>query len=127
MNQSLIEEAKKAREKAYVPYSQFKVGAAILTIDDKIFTGCNIENVSLGLTVCAEVTALVKAVSEGFKSFKELVTIADSEAVCPPCGRCRQMLYEFSPDMKIIMVTVKGKKEETLLKEILPKAFDFRS
>lgn len=123
MSKKLIASAKKARKKAYAPYSKFKVGAALEAVNGKIYTGCNVENASYGIAVCAERTALVKAVSEGAKKFKRIVIIADMKNPCPPCGICRQALYEFSPNMEVIMSNMKGKIERTTLSALLKNAF----
>ncbi|WP_027407840.1 cytidine deaminase [Anoxybacteroides tepidamans] len=125
MNTSwLIEEAKKAREYAYVPYSQFKVGAALLTKDGKIYRGCNIENAAYSACNCAERTALFKAYSEGDRDFAALAVIADSSRPVPPCGVCRQVISELCPsDMKVILANTKGDVTELTVKELLPAAF----
>lgn len=123
MTKKIIALAKKARKKAYVPYSKFKVGAALEASNGKIYTGCNIENASYGVTVCAERAALVKAVSEGVKKFKRIAIIADTKYPCPPCGICRQALYEFSPDLEIIMSNLKGKTMVVKLSSLLKHAF----
>lgn len=121
--EELIRLAKEARERAYAPYSKFKVGAALLTEDGKVFTGGNVENASYGLSICAERVAAVKAVSDGHTRFSRLVVVADTEEPCPPCGVCRQMLFEFAPDMPILMVTLRGKEKELTLRELLPEPF----
>ena len=121
--EELIRLAKEARERAYAPYSRFKVGAALLTEDGKVFTGGNVENASYGLSICAERVAAVKAVSDGHTKFSRLVVVADTEEPCPPCGVCRQMLFEFAPDMPILMVTLRGKEKELTLRELLPEPF----
>lgn len=118
----LMEAAKKVRMNAYSPYSTFKVGAAVLTEDDEIYTGCNIENASFGLTNCAERTAIFKAVSEGKYKFKALAVIADTEKPVAPCGACRQVLVEFKIP-RIIMGNLKGDIKEVTLEEILPYSF----
>jgi cytidine deaminase len=120
----LIEEAKKAREYAYAPYSQFKVGAALLTKDGKVYRGCNIENAAYSMCNCAERTALFKAYSEGDKEFAALAVIADTPRPVPPCGACRQVIFELCPsDMKIILANLNGDIAELTVKELLPKAF----
>ena len=121
---ALIEKAKEAREMAYVPYSKFKVGAALLTEEDDIIKGCNIENASYGLTNCAERTALFKAYSEGIKKFKALAVVADTERPVPPCGACRQVMAEFCPpNMPVYLTNLKGDIFETTVQELLPGAF----
>ncbi|MBO8137122.1 MAG: cytidine deaminase [Desulfotomaculum sp.] len=122
--QELIKEAAKAREFAYAPYSNFKVGAALLTKDGKVYHGCNIENASYGLCNCAERTALFKAYSEGEKNFEMLAVIADTDRPVPPCGACLQVISELCrPDMKIIMANLKGDINEKKVIELLPSAF----
>lgn len=121
--EELIRLAKEARERAYAPYSEFKVGAALLTEDGEVFTGGNVENASYGLSVCAERVAVVKAVSEGHTKFRRLVVVADTEEPCPPCGVCRQMLYEFAPDMSVLMVNLEGKEKELTVRQLLPEPF----
>jgi cytidine deaminase len=120
----LIEEAKKAREYAYVPYSKFKVGAALLTKDGKVYRGCNIENAAYSMCNCAERTALFKAYSEGDKEFAALAVIADTPRPVPPCGACRQVIFELCPsDMKVILANLNGDITELMVKELLPNAF----
>ncbi|OIJ16700.1 cytidine deaminase [Anaerobacillus alkalilacustris] len=120
----LIDEAKLAREKAYVPYSKFKVGAALLTKDGKIYHGCNIENAAYSMCNCAERTALFKAYSEGDTKYSALCVIADTARPVPPCGACRQVITELCPkDMKIILTNLHGDIEETTVENLLPGAF----
>jgi cytidine deaminase len=120
----LIEEAKIARERAYVPYSKFKVGAALLTTDGKIYHGCNIENAAYSMCNCAERTAIFKAYSEGEKKFDTLCVVADTKRPVPPCGACRQVIAELCPsDMKVILTNLQGDIEETTVKNLLPGAF----
>ena len=119
----LITKAKKARQGAYAPYSKFKVGAALETKSGRIFTGCNVENASYGATCCAERVALFKAVSEGVKSFRRIAIVADTPKPCPPCGICRQALYEFGSDMEIITATTRGVVEIARLSQLLPYPF----
>lgn len=122
--QQLIEAAKQARERAYVPYSNFKVGAALLTKDGKVYGGCNIENASYGLCNCAERTALFKAYSEGDHEYAMLAVVADTERPVPPCGACRQVIVELcDPNMPVILANMKGDVQETTVKELLPGAF----
>ncbi|ANB57067.1 cytidine deaminase [Anoxybacillus sp. B7M1] len=122
--QELITEAKKAREYAYVPYSKFKVGAALLTKNGKVYRGCNIENAAYSVCNCAERTALFKAYSEGDTDYAALAVIADSSRPVPPCGACRQVIAELCPpDMKIILTNLKGDIRELTVKELLPGAF----
>lgn len=122
--EKLIELAIQAREKAYAPYSKFKVGAAAETEDGKIYTGCNVENSSLGLTICAERLALWKAVSDGHYKFRRLAVVADTKEPCSPCGACRQTLLEFCEnDAEVIMGNIKGETETMKLSALVPKAF----
>lgn len=119
----LIEAAREAREKAYCPYSKFKVGAALLAESGKIYTGVNVENASYGLTNCAERTALFKAVSEGERKFKAIAVVLDAPDFGAPCGACRQVIYEFGRNMDVIMATVSGKYKIMKADELLPLAF----
>jgi cytidine deaminase len=122
--EKLIEESKKAREKAYVPYSNFQVGAAILTTDGKVYHGCNIENAAYSMCNCAERTALFKAYSEGDRDFKMLAVVADTDRPCSPCGACRQVISELCPsDMKVVLTNLKGDTLEITVAELLPGAF----
>ncbi|MCJ7814312.1 MAG: cytidine deaminase [Candidatus Atribacteria bacterium] len=121
--EKLIKEAEKARKKAYTPYSKFKVGAAVLCDDGKIFSGCNIENASFGLTVCAERVAIFKAVSEGSTKFKAIAVIGNTNKSCSPCGACRQVISEFGEDIPLIMTNLKGDVRVKKIKELLPQAF----
>ncbi len=118
----LIEVAKKYRENAHVPYSKFKVGAAVLTSSGKVFGGCNIENASYPAGICAERTAISKAVSEGEKNISAIAIIADTDEPCSPCGICRQVMAEFRIP-KIIMTNLKGNTKIVTLEEVLPFAF----
>ena len=120
----VMEESKIARENAYVPYSKFKVGAALLTKEGKIYHGCNIENASFGMTNCAERTAIFKAVSEGIRDFASLAVVADTEGPVSPCGACRQVIAEFcEPNMPVYLINLKGDVQETTVAELLPGAF----
>lgn len=120
----LIDEAQKARERAYAPYSHFKVGAALLCGDGSIVAGCNIENVSFGLTNCAERTAIFSAVAQGKKDFKALAVWADTKKPIAPCGACRQVLAELAPEMPILLLGQGGERILTSVKKLLPQAFD---
>lgn len=122
--EQLIEEAKKAREKAYVPYSKFGVGAALLTADGKVYHGCNIENAAYSMCNCGERTAIFKAVSEGDRDFKMIAVVADTLRPCSPCGACRQVMAELCPkDMKVILTNLKGDILELTVEDLLPGAF----
>lgn len=120
----LIEAAIYARERAFAPYSNFKVGAALQTKNGKVFTGCNIENASYGLTICAERVAIFKAVSEGETEFSNLAVAADTESLTPPCGACRQIIWEFCGDVPVMFSNLQGKTEILRMSELLPRAFD---
>ncbi len=123
----LIEEARKAREFAYTPYSGVKVGAALLAKDGTIFTGCNVEVSNYSATVCAERTAVVKAVSEGMTEFSAVAVIADRPEPCSPCGQCRQTLNQFAPEMEVIMATTQSDEVEIMsIAELLPRAFKLK-
>lgn len=119
----LIKEATKARLEAYVPYSKFKVGAALLTTKNNIYSGCNIENASLGLTVCAERVAIFKAISEGSRQFEAIAIVCDSIKPCFPCGACRQIISEFGKEIVIISSNLKGNIKIASMAELLPNAF----
>ncbi|WP_144554756.1 cytidine deaminase [Bacillus sp. X1(2014)] len=120
----LIVEANKARERAYVPYSNFKVGAALLSKDGQVFHGCNIENAAYSMTNCAERTALFKAYSEGITQFASLVVVADTEGPVSPCGACRQVISELcDAEMEVVLTNLKGDVQNILVKDLLPGAF----
>ncbi|MFD2442974.1 cytidine deaminase [Bacillus sp. CGMCC 1.16607] len=120
----LIQEALTAREMAYVPYSTFKVGAALLAKDGTVYRGCNIENAGYSMTNCAERTAFFKAVSEGVRDFVKIAIVADTEGPCAPCGACRQVIAEFcDPEMEVILTNLKGDVLNTTVAELLPGAF----
>ncbi|WP_269449384.1 cytidine deaminase [Bacillus sp. SJS] len=122
--EQLIIEAKTARERAYVPYSTFKVGAALLTKSGKVFGGCNIENAAYSMCNCAERTALFKAYSEGETDFEAIAVVADTKRPVPPCGACRQVISELcSKDMKVILTNMNGDIEQLTAGELLPGAF----
>lgn len=119
----LIDSAIKAKENAYAPYSDFRVGASLLTIDGKIYTGSNIENVSYGLSICAERVAIYKAVSEGEKNFVSLGLSSDREMFITPCGACLQVIIEFCNDLEIILINNEGDYKTRKVEELLPGAF----
>lgn len=124
MTEQLIAEAKIAREKAYVPYSKFKVGAALLAEDGTVYHGCNIENAAYSMTNCAERTAFFKAISEGNMKFTKLAVVADTDGPVSPCGACRQVIAEFCPkDMEVILTNMNGDIQQTTVAELLPGAF----
>lgn len=120
----LIEAARAARERAFARYSDFKVGAALETAEGKIYTGCNIESASYGLTVCGERVAIWKAVSEGDAKFVGLAVVVDTEELTPPCGACRQIIWEFCGDIPVTLANLEGKTETIQMKDLLPRAFD---
>mgnify|MGYP001089055783 CR=1 FL=1 len=119
----LVEKALEARQQAYAPYSHFPVGAALVTSTGKVFTGCNVEQATYGGTICAERTAIVKAVSEGEKEIEAICCVADTEDFCTPCGICRQFIYEFGPNIEVIMANNKGEYRSASISELLPNAF----
>ncbi len=126
--EDLIEKALHAREKAYVPYSHFKVGCAVLCEDNQIFTGCNIENASYPAGLCAERVAIFKAVSEGVKKLKLIVVVGGKEKIskyCYPCGMCRQVMREFAnpKELKIVVAKSKNEYKEYILEELFPEGF----
>ncbi len=121
---SLIAAARQAREGAHAPYSNFRVGAALRAQSGRIYTGCNIENASYGLTVCAERVAIFKAVSEGERGFEAIAVVADTDKLTPPCGACRQIIWEFCGDIEVILANLKGKVERERAGKLLPRAFD---
>ncbi len=120
----LIKAAEDVREKAYAPYSNFRVGAAVETEDGTIYTGCNVESASYGLTVCAERVAIWKGISRGEKRFSRIAVVVDTEDLTPPCGVCRQIIWEFCGDVPVILANLHGKKETVQMSELLPRAFD---
>lgn len=123
---SLVEQATTARERSISPFSHFSVGAAVETEDGHVFTGCNIESASFGLTVCAERVAVWKALSEGHKHFKRIAIVADTEQLTPPCGTCRQIIWEFCRDATVTLANLSGLVETDEVRDLLPRAFDAR-
>jgi len=119
----LIEAAKQATKNAYAPFSKFKVGAALLGSDGRVYTGVNVENSSYGLTICAERTAIFKAVSEGCTKFARIAVYSNCTPPATPCGACRQVLYEFSPDLQVICVNNQNEIVRFDLKQLLPEGF----
>ena len=124
--QPLIEAAQGARLHSVAPFSNFLVGAAVRTGSGKVYTGCNVESASYGLTVCAERVAIWKALSEGERQFTELAVVADTETLTPPCGTCRQIIWEFARGAKIVFANLEGQSEVFHVAELLPRAFDAR-
>jgi cytidine deaminase len=123
---SLIDAATRAREKAHAAFSGFKVGAALETADGTIITGSNVENASYGLTMCAERVAMFKALSEGHRGFVRIAIVANTESPTPPCGACRQILWEFGGDLEIVLANLSEQKGTYRLKDLLPLPFDAR-
>jgi cytidine deaminase len=121
---TLIAAATAAREHAHAPYSKFRVGAALRTASGHIFTGCNVENATLGLTICAERVAVFKALSEGERSFNAVAVVTDADVLTPPCGACRQILWEFCGDAEVILANLKGQVALHRISALFPKPFD---
>ena len=122
----LIDAARRARENAVAGFSHFKVGAALETADGTIVTGCNVENATYGLTMCAERVALYKALSEGLDLFTRIAVVADTEDPTPPCGSCRQLLWEYCGDIEVILANLSEVKKRMRLSQLLPLPFDAR-
>ena len=120
----LVQRARRARLRALASYSHFLVGAALETERGRIYTGCNIENASYGLSVCAERVAIFKALSEGERKFKRLAVVADTDRLTPPCGACRQIIWEFCGNTEIVLANLKGKGSVARMRTLLPKPFD---
>ena len=120
----LIESALSVRENAHAPFSGFKVGAALEDESGQTYTGCNVENATYGLTICAERVAVFKAISEGARKFKRIAVAADTETLTPPCGACRQILWEFCGDVELLLTNLQGKTESIRLKTLFPRPFD---
>jgi cytidine deaminase len=125
--ESLIAAAKSTRENAHAAYSNFRVGAGLRATSGRIFGGCNVENATYGLTVCAERVAIFKAISEGERGFDAIAVVTDTDALTPPCGACRQLIWEFCGDVPVILANLKGKVEIIAMKELFPKPFDASS
>jgi cytidine deaminase len=121
---ALLQAALDARRYAHAPYSHFQVGAAVETADGRIFTGCNIENASYGLTMCAERVAIFKALSEGARGFRRVAVAAATDVLTPPCGACRQILWEFCGDVELTLVNPQGVTEVFRMKDLFPRPFD---
>ena len=120
----LIKAATDVRENAYAPFSDFRVGSALVTDDGSIVVGCNVESASYGLTVCAERVAIWKAISIGKTKIRRIAVVADTEELTPPCGACRQIIWEFGGDIPVIFANLNGKNETIQMKDLLPRAFD---
>jgi cytidine deaminase len=124
--ETLVKKAEAAKKNSFSPYSKFRVGAALLDSQGRIYTGCNIENSSFSLTVCAERVTLFKAVSEGKKQFKAMAITSDSEQLITPCGACRQVMFDLAPNIDVILTTSKGRTSIVKLRTLLPKPFVFK-
>ncbi|HXN98245.1 MAG TPA: cytidine deaminase [Candidatus Acidoferrales bacterium] len=123
-HEALVLAAKQARENAHAPFSDFRVGAAVRAKSGRIYTGCNVESASYGLTCCAERTAIFKAVSEGERGFEAIAVVTDTDVLTPPCGACRQIIWEFCGDVPVILANLKGKVELESAAKLLPRPFD---
>jgi cytidine deaminase len=121
---ALILAAKQARENAHAPFSDFRVGAAVRANSGRVYTGCNIENASYGLTCCAERVAIFKALSEGERGFEAIAVVTETDNLTPPCGACRQIIWEFCGDVPVILANLKGKIERESAGKLLPRPFD---
>ena len=126
VSDELVASARVARERALADYSGFKVGAALETADGEIITGCNIENATYGLTICAERVAMFKALSEGHRQFRRIAVVADSNSPTPPCGPCRQILWEFAGDIEVVLANTESVTAIHRLSDLLPHPFDRR-
>ena len=120
----LIQAAASAREKAFAPFSHFQVGAALEAPDGTIIPGCNVESASYGLTICAERAAIFRGVCDGYHCFKRVAVVTDTETPTPPCGACRQLLWEFAPDAEVFLANLKGDVVRYTVRELIPEAFD---
>lgn len=125
-DRDLVAAARRAREHAHAAFSNFKVGAALACADGTVITGCNIENATYGLTICAERVAMFKALSEGHRAFTRIAIVADTEAPTPPCGACRQILWEFGGNLDVLLANLDEEKGRHELKNLLPLPFDAR-
>ena len=121
--EELLSAAIYARNQAHAPYSGFNVGVSLKDVSGKVFSGCNVENASYGLTICAERATVCSAVAAGVKTFNQMVIVADSESPCPPCGACRQFLFEFAPNLEIWIINLSGAVVYHRLQDLLPHAF----
>ena len=120
-NDQLVTQAIEVAGRAYAPYSRFQVGAVLVGKDGRIFAGCNVENISFGLTICAERNAVFAAVAAGCREFAKIVIVADTEVPASPCGACRQVLAEFNPDLELVLSNFRGSRETFRLSELLPR------
>ncbi len=124
LDKDLVDAARAVRENAYAPFSEFKVGSALETDDGEVIAGCNVESASYGLTVCAERVAIWKAISQGKRKIKKIAVVADTAELTPPCGVCRQIIWEFGGDIPVILANLQGDTETVQMKDLLPRAFD---
>jgi cytidine deaminase len=124
--QLLLDAARAARLHAHAPFSKFQVGAALETEDGQVITGCNVENATYGLTICAERVAMFKAISEGHRRFVRVAVVADTAAPTPPCGACRQILWELGGDLEVILGNLNAEKGRYRMRDLLPLPFDAR-
>ena len=124
LDKDLVDAAIAVRENAYAPFSEFKVGSALETEDGEVISGCNVESASYGLTVCAERVAIWKAISQGKRKIKKIAVVADTAELTPPCGVCRQIIWEFGGDIPVILANLQGDTETVQMKDLLPRAFD---
>jgi len=122
--EALIAAAKQSRENAHAAYSNFRVGAALRATSGRIFGGCNVENATYGLTVCAERVAIFKAISEGERGFDAIAVVTDRDFLTAPCGACRQLIWEFCGDVPVILANLKGRMETIAMRDLFPKPFD---
>ena len=125
--EALVNLAKQARENAQAAYSNFRVGAALRASSGRMFGGCNVENATYGLTVCAERVAIFKAISEGERGFDAMAVVADTDSLTPPCGACRQLIWEFCGDVPVILANLRGKVEVARMRDLFPRPFDASS
>ena len=124
MSAELVAAATSARELAFAPFSKFRVGAALRAVDGTVVAGCNVESASYGLTMCAERVAIFKGVSEGLTRFTAVAVVTDVAELTPPCGACRQLLWEFAPDATVTLANTAGRTETFTVRELLPRGFD---
>jgi len=125
--EALIAAARQTRENAHAAYSNFRVGAALRATSGRIFGGCNVENATYGLTICAERVAIFKAISEGERGFDAIAVVTDADSLTPPCGACRQLIWEFCGDIPVVLANLKGKSELIAMRDLFPKPFDASS
>jgi len=121
---SLLEAAKQARENAHAPFSNFRVGAAVRASSGRVFGGCNVENATYGLTLCAERIAIFKAISEGERGFDAITIVTDTDTLTPPCGACRQIIWEFCGNIPVTLANLKDKSETFRMRDLFPRPFD---